>query len=129
MRLRYTAPVIIMLGLLVFSACVPNLDFGCNSEPAATPVPTGPVHAEFSANPTMLQGKGQITFTSHSTGHIKEWYWDLDGDGIADTIGPQVKHYYNENGHYTVTLTVEGWDGSSDTLTKTDYVYVYGCST
>jgi len=129
MRLCYTVTLVLILGLLAFSACVPNLDLGCNSEPAVTPVPTGPVHAEFSANLTMLQGKGWITFTSYSTGPVKDWLWDLDGDGITDTTGPQAKRYYNENGHYTVTLTVEGLDGSSDTLTKTDYVYVYGCST
>ena len=129
MRLCHTVTVLLILGLLVFSACVPNLGFGCDSEPAATPVPTGPVHAEFYASHTTQEGHGRIYFYSMSTGHVKEWLWDLNGDGRIDTNGPEASHFYLDNGYFTVTLTVEGWDGSTDTMTKVDYIYIYGCST
>jgi len=85
------------------------------------------VHADFVSSTTELAGNGWITFTSQSTGHIKEWNWNF-GNGKTAT-GPVARAYYNESGHYTVTLTVEGWDGSTDTMTKPDYIYSYGCGT
>jgi len=127
MKWSFTILVLLILGLLAFSACIPS-SFSCSStSPTPTPIPTGPVHADFVSSTTQLGGNGWVTFTSLSTGHIKQWYWNFGNGNTA--IGPVAKAYYNENGYYSVTLTVEGWDGSSDTLTKPDYIYAYGCST
>ena len=126
MKQWYSILILLMLGVLAFSACIPS-SLSCSSAPTPTPIPTGPVHADFVSSTTQLGGKGWVTFTPQSTGHIKEWYWNFGNGGTA--TGPVAKTYYHENGYYSVTLTVEGWDGSRDTMTKPDYIYVYGCST
>jgi PKD repeat protein len=122
--------ILALLVLLVLPGCT-LLEGSCFSspEPTPTPVPTGPLRADFQASQTQCQGACWLTFTSTSTGKVKEWHWDFNSDGHVDATGPETKTYFNENGYYTVILTVEGWDGERDTLTKTDYIYVYGCST
>lgn len=123
MRQFYVILLLLAAGLLTLSSCsLLGLE---SSPPTPTPVSTGPVQAAFSADTTSLSGSSWVIFTSHSTGGIKEWNWVLGNGRVA--IGPEAKTYYNDDGYYTVTLTVEGWDGSTDTLTKPDYIYVYGC--
>ena len=101
----------------------------CGEEgPPPTPDPNLPLRADFVADQTRMEGRGWVNFTSISTGNVKEYLWDLDGDGITDMTGPSASQYYNKNGYYSVTLTVEAWDGTRDTLQKPDYIYVYGCS-
>jgi PKD repeat protein len=44
--------------------------------------------------------------------------WDVDYDGVADLIGPEVKYAWPDNGEYTVTLQVDdGWEPGSDVTT------------
>jgi PKD repeat protein len=67
-----------------------------------------------------------VRFTDLSTGEITSWLWNF-GDGKTSTE-QNPTNYYSSDGYYTVTLTVTG-PGCEDTETKTDYIYVYGCST
>ncbi|MFC1847819.1 PKD domain-containing protein [Chloroflexota bacterium] len=129
MRVPFVLVVLLLIGILALSACS-SAGLSCDSEEVTpTPDPGAPIRADFSASMTSMKGNGWIELTSHSTGNIKNWNWDLDGDGQTDYIGPSVSHYFNKNGYYSVTLSVEGWDGTWDTLTRTDYIYVYGCKT
>jgi PKD repeat protein len=117
----------LMVGLLLLPACIPGMS--CDSSAEPTPRPTGPVRADFYASETQQSGKGRISFFSSSAGPVKEWLWDFTGDGVIDSTGPETYWYFNENGYYTITLNIEGWDGSTDSMVKTDYIYIYGCST
>jgi PKD repeat protein len=118
--------VILLCGLLSLSSCS-FLGLSSSSEP--TPAPTGPPKADFTADTTQIKGKGWVHFTSLSSGAVKEWYWDFNSDGNIDATGPEAKFWVNRNGYFTTTLTVEGWGGERDTLTKPDYIYAYGCNT
>ena len=120
------APIPLLAGLLLTSLLVSACGFLSSSE-EPTPEPTGPVRADFYADKTEQQGEGWVGFTSSSTGDLKEWLWDFNGDGVTDANGPIATKYYNDNGYFSVTLSVEGWDGSTDTMTKADYIYVWGC--
>lgn len=48
-------------------------------------------------------------------GGIGHWEWDMgDGNTVA---GPERDYVYDDRGSYDVTLTVEGYDGTTDTAT------------
>lgn len=98
--------------------------------PEATPTPTPtacPCVSDFYAAPTAFDGPGFVSFYDSSTGPVIGWEWDLNGDSIVDAIGQNPKYYYSTNGYYTITLTIYCDSGSQHTLTKPDYIYVYGC--
>lgn len=122
MKRFYAILVLLLLGLLLFTGCVPT--FSCSSGPEPTPVPTGPCHADFYADPTHREGRGYVNFTSTSTGNIKTYRWDF-GDGRTG-IGAKAADYYIHDGYYTVTLTIDGPD-CHDVVTKVDYIEVSGC--
>lgn len=80
-----------------------------------------PLNADFSANPTGGQAPLTVNYTDESSGNIDSWLWDL-GDGTTST-DQNPSHVYAANGEYTVTLTVDGPDGS-DQLTRASYIVV-----
>ena len=128
MKKAFALAVLIILLIFTFPACMGD-SLSCEEEHApVTPDPNLPLRADFFATPTVLEGKGWVEFTQMASGNVKEYYWDTNGDGKTDATGPTASQYYNDNGHYTITLTVEAWDGTTDTLTKQNYLYVYGCS-
>jgi PKD repeat protein len=66
-----------------------------------------------------------VTFTDLSGGIITNRLWNF-GDGTTTNLaGITVSHLYNVPGTNSVTLTVNGPQGSS-TLTKTNYISVRG---
>lgn len=83
--------------------------------------------AYFHAVPTISQGAPQtVQFTSGSVspdGIIDSWQWDF-GDQSTGT-GANPTHSYSTSGSYTVALTVAR-GGDTDTITRTNYVNVYG---
>jgi PKD repeat protein len=81
-----------------------------------------PVRADFSANPVRGACPLAVTFTNWSTGPYTASLWHF-GDGLASTLSNPA-HSYTAPGVYTVSLTVQGIDGS-DTLTRTRYITVY----
>ena len=80
--------------------------------------------ADFYADTTSLDRPGYVNFFSTSVGNIKTLRWNF-GNGYTG-VGPHAATYYNNNGYYTVTLTIEGPD-CYDTETKEEYIEMSGC--
>jgi PKD repeat protein len=80
--------------------------------------------ADFVASPTSGAAPLTVNFTNNSTGYDQplSYGWDFDNDGIIDSTTENPS--YNNAGTYTVSLTVTDSDGSTETLTKTDYITV-----
>ena len=76
----------------------------------------------------MLNGNGWATFYQTCTGGATHFFWDFTGDGETDASGRAAQWYYNKNGYYSVTLHATGPE-CDDTITKKDYIEVYGCGT
>lgn len=77
--------------------------------------------AEFSATPLTGSRPLEVTFSDTSLGGVTGWLWDF-GDGTTSTQ-QNPTHTYSRIGTYTVSLTVNGTEGS-DMRTKTDYIIV-----
>ncbi|HOS82826.1 MAG TPA: DUF3344 domain-containing protein [Methanolinea sp.] len=71
--------------------------------------------AAFTATPTSGNSPLEVSFTDQSTGTITSWAWDFDSDGTVDSTDQNPVHTYQTAGTYTVTLTVTGAGGTSDT--------------
>jgi PKD repeat protein len=80
------------------------------------------VVAGFSAFPTSGLAPLLVQFLDNSTGDIDTYLWSF-GDGLTSTL-PSPTHTYTSAGVYTVSLTVAGSGGSSDTLVKPNYITV-----
>jgi parallel beta-helix repeat protein len=78
--------------------------------------------AEFSGNPTSGEVPLEVQFTDQSTGTVDSWSWNFGDGGTSSEQNPS--HTYNSTGYFTVSLTVTGPMGGSNTKTKTDYIYV-----
>ena len=76
-----------------------------------------------SRNPTHLSALLTVVFTNTTTGEVTGYEWAF-GDGITDTVASPTRTYTG-TGVYTVSLTAIG-PGSSDTLTRTNYVTISG---
>jgi PKD repeat protein len=86
----------------------------------ATPI------ADFEAGDTAIALGGQVTFTSTSTGGPTSYLWTFQGGvpGTSTAMNPPAITY-SAPGAYDVTLKVTG-EWGSNTLVKTDYIYVGG---
>lgn len=63
----------------------------------------------------------QVAFINNSHGAIARYTWDFgDNSDPAHTSAPS--HVYNNNGSYTVTLKIDGYDGSSKQVSSGIYV-------
>ena len=91
----------------------------------ATIEDTNPV-ADFTATPTGGSEPLTVDFTDNSTSYdgISAWEWDFNNDGTVDSTAQNPTHTYIGDGTYSVTLNVSEADGSSDTVTKVDYITV-----
>jgi DNA-binding beta-propeller fold protein YncE/PKD repeat protein len=63
-----------------------------------------------------------VGFSDKSDGRINSRVWDFGDDQTGDEKEPY--HVYENPGEYTVTLTVKGPGGDSDSETKTKYITV-----
>jgi serine protease len=79
------------------------------------------INAEFEGVPTEGQTPLEVYFTDLSTGDITGWEWDF-GDETPHSFDQHPVHIYENEGYFTVSLTVTG-PGGSDTETKTDYIH------
>lgn len=78
--------------------------------------------ADFSVNNQAGCQPLSVLFNANST-NIIGYHWDF-GDGQTSNVGPQVSHTYPNFGHYTVTLAVDDVFGCSDTLIRSNYIFV-----
>jgi PKD repeat protein/subtilisin family serine protease len=97
--------------VIINAAATTVHDFAVNNPPKAM----------FQATPLSGQTPLQVSFTNQSTGNITHTTWDF-GDGTSSTEQNPV-HIYQRVGSYTVSLTVQGADGSH-TETKAAYITV-----
>ena len=81
-----------------------------------------PLNAEFSGDPTSGEAPLTVNFTDESTGNPTSWFWEF-GDGGTSTQKDPL-HEYEQEGSYTVILTVFNQTGEEDTETKADYITV-----
>jgi serine protease len=81
-----------------------------------------PPIAEFYAIPTSGTAPLDVQFYDESTGQIDTWEWDF-GDLTPHSFEQEPFHTYENEGTYTVTLTVTGPGGSDDEV-KIDYIEV-----
>jgi PKD repeat protein len=82
--------------------------------------------ANFSSDLTGGEAPLTIQFIDQSTAigtSINSWQWDFDNDSIFDDIEQNPTWIYEEEGIYSVTLTVSD-DSLSSTITKDDYIIV-----
>jgi Zn-dependent metalloprotease len=78
--------------------------------------------ANFKASESILcTVPAQVSFINKSMNGIT-YLWDF-GDGATSTEANPV-HTYTEEGYYTVTLSVDGGDCGSGTITKEDYIKI-----
>ena len=120
--------VILVLGLLAFSACNESKATP-NPTPKSTHTPTNTAslcRADFLAEPTDCDGPTWVQFTDQSTGNITSWKWDF-GDGETSTE-QNPKHHYDSDGSYSVTLIITG-PSCEDMRTEDNYIEVSGCPT
>lgn len=87
---------------------------------------TAPVVSGFSYTPSSPAMGESITLTSDVVQVVEGNYtyrWDLDGDGVADRVGNEstastVSYTYTTPGRYDATLTVEGPNNQSDSVSR-----------
>ena len=85
-----------------------------------------PAVADFDSNKRIVMVGEVVSFTNRSTGDITTYSWDF-GDGNTSS-SQEPTHIYDRPGRYTIVLSVSG-PGGRDTITKTEYIFVYGSAT
>jgi PKD repeat protein len=82
-----------------------------------------PPIADFSYAPARPEAGDPVTFDAASSfdpdGDIASYTWDFDGDGVADSTGPEVIRSFRAPGTFAVRLTVTDDDGNADTVVYT----------
>ncbi len=79
-----------------------------------------PITAVASADPTSGKTPLTVQFTTGSSGPVKTWRWDFNGDAAWDWEGTTAEnqiHTYTAVGAYTATLQVEDENGTTNTDT------------
>lgn len=89
------------------------------------PGPSGPQApaAAFSADITSGPCPLTVKFTDQSANSPVSWAWDFDADGQVDSREANPTFTYQEEGIYTVKLSVQNAAGT-DTQVKADYIRV-----
>ncbi len=85
---------------------------------------------EFFSDSVNLRPEEEVQFTSSSRG-ATAYAWDFDGDGVIDSNEENPVFAYDNEGVYSVTLTIDTPDGQK-IETKNDYItvnrYNFGCT-
>ncbi|MBN1423419.1 DJ-1/PfpI family protein [Candidatus Fermentibacteria bacterium] len=82
------------------------------------------LRARFGATPRSGHAPLPVQFLDQSLGEALSWSWDLDGDGMADSDGPDPLWTYAGPGVYPVTLTVG--DGAQTSIAfEEDFIRVF----
>ena len=96
----------------------------CKYDSQGTPPPGAPV-AEFVGSPTSGSKPLTVYFTDQSTNSPTAWNWAFGDGGTSTAQNPS--HIYNNDGSYTVSLTVSNVSGSNTKL-KSNYIVVSSIS-
>lgn len=82
--------------------------------------------ANFTGSPTSGAIPITVNFVNSSTGYDQplSYKWDFDNNGTIDSTAQNPSYTYTAQGTYTVKLTVTDFDGSSNVLTKVNYITV-----
>ena len=108
--------ILALLILILISTCGYNVE----SELISPPSPT----ADFNGAPLSGVQPLTVNFTDRSSGEIISYEWDFDNDGTVDSVtSGGVTHQYNDEGTYSVKLTVNGEYGSIERV-RTNYITV-----
>jgi parallel beta-helix repeat protein/putative cofactor-binding repeat protein/predicted outer membrane repeat protein len=86
------------------------------------------IYADFTVNTFLGPPPLTVHFTdlSHSPNtNIVAWLWDFDNNGTIDSWEQNPIYIYEEEGVYSVSLTVIGEEGDIDTELKEDYITVH----
>lgn len=81
-----------------------------------------PLVANFKSNVTEGYAPLTVKFTDTSTGSPISWSWNFGDYYASNTQNPV--HTYEKPGKYTINLTVGNVAGSSDTITKSEFIIV-----
>jgi parallel beta-helix repeat protein len=88
--------------------------------PMAMALPDSPT-ANFTADSTSGHVPMPVQFTDQSLGYPVSWHWDFGDGGTSDMQDPA--HIYQNNGQYTVSLTVKNVHGEGH-LIRSNYIVV-----
>ena len=82
--------------------------------------------SNFSGSPVSGMTPLTVSFTDSSTGDDQPltYEWDINNDGTVDSSAQNPSYTYDNPGTYSVTLTVRDSDGSTDTLSRSNYITV-----
>lgn len=80
--------------------------------------------ANFTASVTSSCSPVIVNFQDQSTGNPTSWFWDFGNGATANIQNPSTTYFIP--GIYTVKLTVTNAQGNSNTLTRTQYITIYG---
>jgi len=83
----------------------------------------GQLSANFSATPTSGCSPQIVNFTDLSTGNPIEWRWDL-GNGTTSFLQNPSATYFTA-GQYSIKLVIKDINGSSDSITRTQYINIF----
>ncbi len=98
-------------------------EFGCSSTDSTVVVSLEGIVADFAASDTVGCSPLEISFSDLSfNGTATSWRW-IFGDGDSSAAS-NPSHQYLQDGTYTVTLIVSDNQGCSDTLTRTNYIFL-----
>ena len=81
------------------------------------------LRTQFNATPLTGCAPFSVNFTDQSTGNPNYWKWNLGNNTVSFLQNPST--IYLNPGTYTVKLVIRNAAGSTDSLTKTQYIVVY----
>jgi PKD repeat protein len=85
---------------------------------------TEPLSADFVAEPLSGEAPLTVAFTDLSTGNIQSWEWDFDNNGNVDSYEQHPEWVYNEQGSYSVKLTIYDNTDASSSMLMENYINV-----
>jgi PKD repeat protein len=86
-----------------------------------------PVTVSFNASPVRGLAPLTVNFTDQSNsigGPVVLLAWDLDGDGLTDSVDKNPSFTYENTGYYTVRLRATDSSGATNTLVRQEYIEV-----
>ncbi len=100
-----------------------NLGWSNWSAPKGFTTADLPLAADFHGEPREGEPPLAVRFTDLSRGEPLSWNWDLDGDGTTDSQERDPVWIYEEDGDWTVTLSVD-YGAEQSTEIKEGYISV-----